>query len=752
MRNLLVGYGEDGGVQVGPDDLVRYVQGPLQLTDDDLVTHVHGVGASRTGKSKLIEWIARDWIQNRQGFCLIDPHGHLYNDLLSWLTYIGCAADVVLLNPSYGDRVVGFNPFQRGSGDQGARVDRLIKTTLRAWGATDADETPRLERWLRCIYHPMVEQGHSLEAVRYLMSWKHKEIREHITSSITVDVIQDEWDGLAGYKKAAEFDGQLESSRNRLFRFLTNRPVRRMMGLPFNNIDIEDIIASGKILLVNLQPSDSLSEENARLLGSLLLNEIWEVGKRRVKPSGGRRLSAFPVVVDEFQKFLTPDIPLMLNEAAKYGIHLFLFHQHLSQLRQEDEKFFASVMTNARIKIVFGGLMRDDAILMARELFPGQIDLRRVKLIIEQTKFWPVYMRDVVRSSTHATGQHAGTSAGMTSGVAWDPSLLQWIPTSAELSGQVDAGSESWGEGTADIPIFYPVPFKEVSSVQLYSLEEMLWMLSDRLMEQYQRHFIIRRPGQPTIAAITPKVSDWFVKPERLATYVEKRVQGFLTAPEVDAALAEIHVSLARAAGVDVGLGGDDNLIESSSGPIRRQKTAIPHQTTAARKSAAKQSASPPAADPMTESELVQRYRRVGLPRVDGLIENLRDAQTFFEGGKWKESMFNSRRALEGILSDVALKYSERMNTTIRPDPSPMMVRDYLEQFGILDATAKQLFSRAYSFHSEPMHPQASGGTLEKARLSLDLTQSFGVFVLERVEAKLASVAGAPRRKPQVET
>ena len=61
MKSIFIGKDEDGQ--------------PIRLGDRELETHVHGIGASRTGKSKLVEWITREMIRNRQGFCLIDPHG-----------------------------------------------------------------------------------------------------------------------------------------------------------------------------------------------------------------------------------------------------------------------------------------------------------------------------------------------------------------------------------------------------------------------------------------------------------------------------------------------------------------------------------------------------------------------------------------------------------------------------------------------------------------------------------------------------
>ena len=84
-----------------------------------------------------------------------------------------------------------------------------------------------------------------------------------------------------------------------------------------------------------------------------------------------------------------------------------------------------------------------------------------------------------------------------------------------------------------------------MSSVTFYSLEETLWEMSDRLMEQYQRHYMIRVPGKATSAAVTPFVTPRYVRPEVLAAYREKASQKFLTAAVgVDQALFKVHNQL----------------------------------------------------------------------------------------------------------------------------------------------------------------------------------------------------------------
>lgn len=539
MTPLLIGYDERNE--------------PLHLTADDLASHLLGIGASRYGKSKLVEWLCRQLIRDRRGFCLIDPHGHLFNDLVRWLAYVAPEQDrgIKLFIPGHNQRSVGFNPFRPGRGDPSVQADRRVQATVKVWGAAGTDETPRLERVLRILYYALIERGLSPDFARYFLSFTERETREHLVAGITNPVVRGEWEELCAYDRPQDFNGQIESAKNRLTRFLSSLQVRRMIGLNTNCLDLEDVIENGEILLVNLQPTDDFTEENGRLVGTLLVNELWEIARRRKQTAMGRSPADFFVILDEFQKFITPDIGSMLAESAKYGIHLLLFHQFLAQLKLQDELTYHSVMTNCQTKIAFGGLSRDDARVMAENLFPNQIDLKRIKFILEQTKFRPVYTRENVHvsmqggGSVHVSGSARGASTG------WDPSLSSWWAspeiTSAGASTVSSDGygdSDSWSEGDIDIPFYRMEEFKEGSSITPYLLEEQLWQLSDRIMTQSQRHYLIRRAGKPTMAAFTPFVKQWHVEPVRMLDYVERRLEKFLPAPEVDRLLEVEHAKL----------------------------------------------------------------------------------------------------------------------------------------------------------------------------------------------------------------
>src|SRR5438093_7141250 len=147
---------------LGYDALER----PIRLPPDQRKTHMHVIGSSGSGKSKFLEWMMRGDLKNRQGFCLIDPHGILYDDVANFCAHHVLDREIVLLNLSEPHEVIGFNPFSRApSGDVSVQVDRRITATMHAWNVADADQTPTLRRTLSLIYTIMIEEGMTLPEV-----------------------------------------------------------------------------------------------------------------------------------------------------------------------------------------------------------------------------------------------------------------------------------------------------------------------------------------------------------------------------------------------------------------------------------------------------------------------------------------------------------------------------------------------------------------------------------------------------------
>ena len=86
---------------------------------------------------------------------------------------------------------------------------------------------------------------------------------------------------------------------------------------------------------------------------ALARNTVWSEESRR----------DFYLYMDEFQNFVSLDIADMLDQVRKFGLFTVLSHQRFGQL---DDNITDAVLTNCRIKAVFGGLTVESAQLMAR--------------------------------------------------------------------------------------------------------------------------------------------------------------------------------------------------------------------------------------------------------------------------------------------------------------------------------------------------------------------------------------------------
>src|SRR5581483_8334550 len=152
-----------------------------------------------------------------------------------------------------------------------------------------------------------------------------------------------------------------------------------------------------------------------------LVNEFFECARRRQKDPLGRDPKPYYLYMDEFQNFVSLDIADMLDQVRKFGLFTVLSHQRFGQL---DDNIIDAVLTNCRIKAVFGGLPYDSAQLMAKELFIRKLDPTKIKVAIYQTKFWPKEETRQVRtrgtsyssSSGWAESSASGSSVATTTG------------------------------------------------------------------------------------------------------------------------------------------------------------------------------------------------------------------------------------------------------------------------------------------------------------------------------------------------
>jgi len=519
---------------------------PVYLTAEQRQsTHMHVIGGSGTGKSKFLEWMIRRDIRAGRGLCLIDWHGTLHNDIVRYCAFQdagleGDSRGVVLLNPSQPDFVTGFNPFASSGGDISVQVSRRVDATIRPWGVTNTDQTPTFARVCRLLYTFMIEEGQTLPNAAALLHYKNRGLRELAGESISDPYVREEWEELQSIHKFQDWKDEVLSTKNRMIRFVGSKSVRRFLGLPSGNLDLLKIMEQGDILLVNLGASDYLDREAARVFASLLLNEFFETSMRRATLSPlGEKPRPFSLYMDEFQEYINDDMAGMLDQVRKGGLQMILAHQHLGHF-EANERLKESIFTNARIRAVFGGLSTPGAKILAEEMFLSDLNTRQIKKAYYHTIHLYREETRTIRGRSH--GSASGQSMGMGSGMSGPAE--GWFPENATNAFQSESSgsfeTEQTSESEVEVPVFVPVPVKELTSETEWSRDEKVSRIAEILKCQQQRHCFVKLDTEKTQPLRVP-----FVKahgsPEELAAYQEEIYlrQGALSAAEADRLIDE---------------------------------------------------------------------------------------------------------------------------------------------------------------------------------------------------------------------
>jgi hypothetical protein len=439
-----------------------FQQRAVILSPKDRQSHIHCIGSTGTGKSKFIELMIRQDLldpDRPHGFCLIDPHGKLYDELLLYIAHghPEVADRLILFNPAgETNNVLGFNPLQKVLNPDGSlnlddldyRIGTLVSGCLKVWGQYDGgDKSPRISRWLENIFYTLLVNGLSLVEAAALISTKENPAREKMLEKVSNFLIDEDWKAYQSSNFTMK-QTQLEGAANRLRRFLSSEVLRNILGQQENVLDFKQVMDEGKIVLVNLSSQGKLYSENLRLLGVMFVNEIFRVAQLRDYKNPD--LKPFYLYIDEFGKFVTRDIASMLEETRKFKVFCILAHQHLEQLKKEDEYLYASVMTNCKTKVVFGDLSVKDSQIMAEQISMGYLPLDAIKDQMEQTKIRHNEETRVTRSQNVGLMEGQNWSNSQTIGVSYaeQHSIAKQVGESLAISSSDTTGeSVQYSEG-----------------------------------------------------------------------------------------------------------------------------------------------------------------------------------------------------------------------------------------------------------------------------------------------------------------
>lgn len=346
---------------------------PIYMKRDDRFRHFYVIGQTGTGKSSILQVMARQDMKNGDGICVVDPHGSLVEDLLPFVPKER-VDDVIIFNPADLERPMGLNLLEADTDEE---KDMVALDAMNIMLKMFNEETfgPRIQDYFRngCLTlmaHP--EGGCITDIVRlFTDDGYQRACVKHVTNP----VVKSFWTKQMAQTGQREKQEMIPYFSAKFGAFVTNSMMRNIIGQRKSAFDFAKVMDEGKILFMNLSKGVT-GEINSKLLGLIIVSKIQMAALRRQKQMKEDR-SDFFLYVDEFQNYVTDSIESILSEARKYRLGLCIAHQYLSQIDTSNQKdgvnlkdaVFGNIGTMMSYKIG-----AQDAEAMAKEMMPAFTD------------------------------------------------------------------------------------------------------------------------------------------------------------------------------------------------------------------------------------------------------------------------------------------------------------------------------------------------------------------------------------------
>jgi hypothetical protein len=326
------------GLLLGYSDF-RGTKTDILLSREDRRRHLYIVGQTGTGKSGFIEELAKQDASNKEGMCIIDPHGDLIDNVLECIPKER-AEDVIFFDPSDTERPFGFNMLEYDKNHSEQRtfvVNEIINIFDKLY---DLSQTggPMFEQYMRnalLLVMDSPETGSTLMEVPRV--FRDPEFRKEKLKLCKDATVVDFWQKEA---EKAGGDAALENIapyiNSKLTGFISNDMMRPIISQQESTIDFRKVMDEGKILLVSLSKG-RIGDINSHLLGMIVVGKLLMAAFSRTDVPENQRKD-FYLYIDEFQNFTTDSISIILSEARKYRLGLTIAHQFIGQLSEDISK------------------------------------------------------------------------------------------------------------------------------------------------------------------------------------------------------------------------------------------------------------------------------------------------------------------------------------------------------------------------------------------------------------------------------
>lgn len=315
---------------------------PIYFNNKDRGRHHYIIGKSWGGKSVLIGYLARQDLWNGEGIAVIDPHGDLIEDILSF-TPKDRAKDMVIFDPADYERPMGMNMLEVISTDPDLRAIEKDRAALDATSIFikifwDEIFGPRIQHYFRngalTLMDDEEDGGTLIDVPRLFVD---EAFMKYKVSKIKNPIVKSFWEHEYAQTGDREKQEMIPYFSAKFGPFITNTTIRNIIGQPKSAFNIREIMDNQRCLLVNLSKG-KIGDLNAQLLGLVFVSKVNMAAMSRADQAEEDRKD-FYFYVDEFQNFATDTFGEILSEARKYRLTLIMAHQFIAQIGGSGEKY-----------------------------------------------------------------------------------------------------------------------------------------------------------------------------------------------------------------------------------------------------------------------------------------------------------------------------------------------------------------------------------------------------------------------------
>jgi DNA helicase HerA-like ATPase len=355
------------------DNIHHGQQQPVYMDSNDRMRHCFIIGQTGTGKSTLMESMILQDIRAGRGLAVIDPHGEMIDDIIPKLPKER-VDDVIIFDLLDRERPLGFNIIEwRSIEERDLIIDELYRTLDHIY---DMKQTggPIFELHFRNTMKLLMGETPRPDffptILEFVNCYIDKSFRHWLLDTMHDSQVQD----FFKEAEAAGGDVRLENVSpyvtSKFGRFISDTTLKRIIGQQKSSLDFEDIMESGKILLVKLAKGRFGSQVSALLANMLVARFKFAAMKRGEMRKEDRR--EFYLYVDEAHNLPHDNFTELLAEARKYRLGLTLATQYCSQLgnvQGRGNDLLSAIFGNVGTMVVFR-TGSGDAELLAKGFTP----------------------------------------------------------------------------------------------------------------------------------------------------------------------------------------------------------------------------------------------------------------------------------------------------------------------------------------------------------------------------------------------